>query len=562
MRTNARRTILRGCVAATLFGTGCADEPERNPFMGPGLGTMSTSAGANSETGTADSDDGDDDDGPGADTDDDTAGETEGGSDGEGFEAVAQGIEISDVEANQGVSVLIASGGQPVPLAEQAAPLLFGRTTLIRATWQLASGSPERIVEGRLTITSRDGESETFIDEQMVGPESSLNAETTSFRWDISPELFGSGASYEIQLFEAASGTPGLTPSSPFPPGGTAPLGVEDSPMRMKIVFVPVVTPEGGVMATPELRSRLEEELAAAYPLQGIDAVWRAPWTSPARLTEEQAAWDYLLAARAEDNPATTNVYYHMLLDPETCCDSSQGQFQWGGLGDLIGDDLVEFGTYADALSMFDPEYWDESMGVVIHELGHNHGRDHAPCGGPDGTDPAFPYPGATLGVHGYDIAKDTLIFPDVVDGATGEQPTDFMGYCFNQWWSDYSWRALFARTKLSSMQQAQAPVLDGLALRGYLRPGRPTAWRVVPAPAHATPTSDTATNAIRLLDTTGEDVAELPVWVRKLPDNDTVIVQANISSAPSFERLELKLGEQRMVGQRSDVTEFRLTAR
>jgi len=46
---------------------------------------------------------------------------------------------------------------------------------------------------------------------------------------------------------------------------------------------------------------------------------------------------------------------------------------------------------------------------TVAHELGHNWGRQHAPCGGPAGPDPSYPYPGGTNGVYGYDFETSTV---------------------------------------------------------------------------------------------------------------------------------------------------------
>ncbi|HEX6048527.1 MAG TPA: hypothetical protein VFZ21_04640 [Gemmatimonadaceae bacterium] len=85
---------------------------------------------------------------------------------------------------------------------------------------------------------------------------------------------------------------------------------------------------------------------------------------------------------------------------------------------------------------------WDHlpsARGVTAHELTHNFGRFHAPCGGVGGPDPNFPYAGGTIGVYGYDVANNTLKLPSSFD---------LMGYCSNPWISDYTyvgamaWRA------------------------------------------------------------------------------------------------------------------------
>ena len=79
---------------------------------------------------------------------------------------------------------------------------------------------------------------------------------------------------------------------------------------------------------------------------------------------------------------------------------------------------------------------------VAAHELGHSHGRGHAPCGPggslPDGIDPAYPYDDGVIGVHGHDFYEDELLDPS--------ESTDIMGYCDDQWVSDYQYRALHER--------------------------------------------------------------------------------------------------------------------
>jgi hypothetical protein len=80
---------------------------------------------------------------------------------------------------------------------------------------------------------------------------------------------------------------------------------------------------------------------------------------------------------------------------------------------------------------------WDRLPGagqIVAHELGHNLGRHHAPCGGPALPDPAYPYASGTIGVYGYDIETGALKAPST---------SDIMGYCGFGWISDYTYRGI-----------------------------------------------------------------------------------------------------------------------
>lgn len=80
---------------------------------------------------------------------------------------------------------------------------------------------------------------------------------------------------------------------------------------------------------------------------------------------------------------------------------------------------------------------WDKPNsrnGVAAHELGHNLGRSHVDCGGPQNPDPAYPYDGGRIGQWGFDQRSGRLVDPEF---------TDIMGYCNDQWISDYNFEQI-----------------------------------------------------------------------------------------------------------------------
>lgn len=116
---------------------------------------------------------------------------------------------------------------------------------------------------------------------------------------------------------------------------------------------------------------------------------------------------------------------------------------------------------------------WDNvgsAPDVIAHELGHNFGRLHAPCGGAGGPDPAYPYTGGTIGVYGYDFAAATLKAPTT---------SDLMGYCGANWISDYTYTAVL-RHRLASPPTSSSLLLPGSVTRpglliwGRIENGRP----------------------------------------------------------------------------------------
>jgi hypothetical protein len=94
---------------------------------------------------------------------------------------------------------------------------------------------------------------------------------------------------------------------------------------------------------------------------------------------------------------------------------------------------------------------------TLPHEVGHNHGREHAPCGDAADVDPVYPYQGGLIGVWGYDRRDGSLLPPDLAD---------IMGYCNPQWISDYTYQALLER-----VAELNAPVQQRIASASVLAP-------------------------------------------------------------------------------------------
>jgi hypothetical protein len=201
-----------------------------------------------------------------------------------------------------------------------------------------------------------------------------------------------------------------------FPSAGT-PLALDVRPTSTFAVrFVPILQTVNGLQGSVTNTNKATYLAAAMrmHPLVGYDADMRAPLSTdaPAVDATTSTAWTQVLnelrAARTSDG---NSRYYYGVVKPSYS--SGIAGIGYVGLPVAIG--------------------WDKSGAdqVAAHEWGHNWGRQHAPCGDVGNPDPNYPYAQGVIGVYGFDVAAQRIKPPTY---------SDLMGYCNNEWISDYTY--------------------------------------------------------------------------------------------------------------------------
>jgi hypothetical protein len=158
------------------------------------------------------------------------------------------------------------------------------------------------------------------------------------------------------------------------------------------------------------------------YPLPGYEADIHLPYTTtteaPLQSDNANSAWNTILSEVAAVRIAEGSERHY-----------------YGVVRVDYGSGLAGMGFIGAPVAIGYDHPTDRGR-IAAHELGHNWGRQHAPCGNPAGPDRDFPYPGGTIGRIGYDLLNKVL-----------KQRTapDIMGYCGNPWISDYTYEGVMS---------------------------------------------------------------------------------------------------------------------
>ncbi|GAC1542282.1 MAG: hypothetical protein NVS2B7_15340 [Herpetosiphon sp.] len=148
---------------------------------------------------------------------------------------------------------------------------------------------------------------------------------------------------------------------------------------------------------------------------------------------------------------------------------------------------------------------------VIRHEVGHNLGQSHAPCGTTNGLDPQYPYAAGSIGQYGLDLQKMRVWDPS--------NTADLMSYCSPSWISDYTYQRMMADQIAHGGGVSPQIFSPGLVVRALLDPAGGAALQpmytlndaVLSPPAVGSP------YRIELLDADGQSLASYPVSVTQL---------------------------------------------
>jgi len=264
--------------------------------------------------------------------------------------------------------------------------------------------------------------------------------------------------------------------------------------------------------------------VTSVWPVRDVEVKTRAPYTSSQVLSGfDTGAWGGLLDELAQVRAA----------------DGSQRNY-YGWLKVNYGSGIAGIGYIGQPTAIGR----DDSLSTAAHELGHNFGRPHAPCGGVAGADPSYPYAGARIGSQGWDGTR--ILSPNSY--------VDLMSYCEPEWISDYTYLKAqqFMNGKQSFDPAAVLPDVrwtDAALVSGRLLPTGELRWAPIQR-IRAAVTPVRAEDAVVVLATRDGGEVRVPVSLDEMAEGDERHFVAVVPWPGALAGVSLELGG-RVVGRR-----------
>jgi hypothetical protein len=354
---------------------------------------------------------------------------------------------------------------QGITMGDSYTVQIADRPALLRAFINLAGTAEQAGVAARLTRyvggAAQDSLAAGPVTIQATTDEGNLGH---TLNFNLPGSWLAPGTDYVLEvdpdnaIYESDEG------NNRFPGGGAQSFDFASAPV-LEVVVVPIHYARPGATAstpnTSDLTYLTWMPLKVLPVAQIVYAVRPAVHTFAGDL-RTSSGWSQLLnevtAIHAVEDLGEHKVYYG-LVDSVAVDGCSGGCI--AGIG-WVNSPSGYASKTAVGFAGF-PSNRNDASPTFTHEMGHNFGRRHSPCGVSGSVGP-YPYGGgAPIGQWGYDAASGQLYSPSVY--------RDYMSYCSPEWTSDFTYHAVYGAWSWVSdpFGLAAAEPVEALVFSGHI---------------------------------------------------------------------------------------------
>lgn len=462
---------------------------------------------------------------------------------------VASDISIEAAQFSQGVQT--ADGTLPMVLGDRAAVvnvLLRASTAVTRSTrlvLRLLNGAGAVVYSDTAVVTSVPASTPGY---QMPSAQFLVPATTlvSGLKWEVLRDPLG-----ELPDLNAATDR--------FPRDGPATLAVASAPL-LKLRFVPItLAAHNGETGNVSSANEYLRSLLSVMPVSTLAISIGAPFSTNASFGTPPSGgasgfWTQVLSEldAARVAAGSDEHWIGVVAPPAGFTFTESGGFAY------IPTSYSQTGTNTRTVVLVNVGWFSrptQSRDLVAHELGHNFGRLHSPCGGPTNLDPSYPHADGTIGYLGHDVyarANGLTTTAGTVAASTG----DVMGYCFPVWASSYTYSAVLSfRGTAAAAPPAPAPPEPVLMVRGTVDGNDITLEPAAAMVARPTPAGGRGRYRLVGVDSGGSALFDYAFEPARL---DHAALRQFTVAVPQSARLDAGLAAIRVVAPAGRTTELR----
>ena len=374
--------------------------------------------------------------------------------------SVASGAQVSRTVSYEPLSTsaanynLTINGAHAIQVTQDyngTVPMVAGKRALLRVFGVANQCEPSTLPKVRVTLS--DG---TVFDGLELG------AGETGVR--LSPEQGFLSASWNVELPASVVAGPSLGFFAEIDPGNEVAeanesdnrypaVGYKDIPVKtvapLGLRFVPITIAATGLTGSISAGNADEflDKPRRMLPIHSFDVDFASTFTTfQPPLSASGDSWSAVLSE----------------LNSKVRAETPSNRFHYGVVKVTYQSGVAGVGYVGSPSSVLSRaalgwDYLPSGSGIMAHELGHNFGRFHSPCGNPGGIDQNWRsdgfYAGGFIGVYGFDFTDNSVKDPQLF--------TDVMGYCNNQWISDYTYAGML-NSLTDPNRVASQPMVSG----------------------------------------------------------------------------------------------------